>query len=51
MEEKEKADEYIIGKDGELIGIAWSENNPKKLLERLNQLEERVKKLEVKVDQ
>jgi hypothetical protein len=31
MEEKEKADEYIIGKDGELIGIAWSEDNPKKL--------------------
>ncbi|MCI6604007.1 MAG: helix-turn-helix domain-containing protein [Clostridiales bacterium] len=43
-------DEYIAGINGEKIGITWNDENPKKLLKRLNQLEERVEKLERKAE-
>ncbi|MDY5835788.1 MAG: hypothetical protein SPK23_01495 [Eubacteriales bacterium] len=51
MEGKEKADECIVGRDGELIDITWSDENPKKLLKRVNDLEKRLNELESMVVQ
>lgn len=42
-------DEYKTANDGTMVGITWSEENPKKLLLRINQLEKRVNQLEKQI--